>query len=168
VSTAQWRQVDLWAQLGFTSRKGFLRTIAAMHNQMNQALATPTTLHIDSRNGVVSECKEINRLSGLGVRDDPNLELPPTTHGVASAINHLVSPGYMGPIESAGATEFSGATRAKRPNFSSILLSSATVSFTRKYHSTIARKIMNATATIPSATSKVNCGSPFIVSNPYP
>lgn len=50
-----------------------------MHNQINPALATSTTLHIDSRNGVISECKEINRLSGLGVRDDPNLEAIP--HG---------------------------------------------------------------------------------------
>jgi hypothetical protein len=48
-----------------------------VHNQINPALATSTTLHIDSRNGVISECKEINRLSGLGVRDDPNLEVTP-------------------------------------------------------------------------------------------
>jgi hypothetical protein len=64
-------------QEGFTSRNGFLPTIAAMHNHINQVLATPTKLHNDSRNGVVSGCKEINRLAGLGVRDDPNLELTP-------------------------------------------------------------------------------------------
>jgi hypothetical protein len=62
---------------GLTSRNGTLRTIAALHNQVNQALPTPATLHIDRRNGVVSDAREINGLSELGVRDAPNLEAIP-------------------------------------------------------------------------------------------
>jgi hypothetical protein len=61
--------------LGLTSRNGNLRTIAAVHNALNQALASPGALHIESTTGDTSDRCEINRLSRLGVRDDPNLEV---------------------------------------------------------------------------------------------
>jgi len=60
------------AMIGLTSRNGNLRTIAAVHNTLNQALASPGALHIGSRMGDTSDSSEINRLSRLGVRDDPN------------------------------------------------------------------------------------------------
>jgi hypothetical protein len=62
-------------RIGQTSRNGNLRTIAAAHNEMNQALAPLATLYSESRIGGTSDSKEINRLSRLGVRDDPNLEV---------------------------------------------------------------------------------------------
>jgi hypothetical protein len=46
------------AQLGLTSRNGNLRTIAAVHNEINQALAQPVTLHIKSRIGAASSAKK--------------------------------------------------------------------------------------------------------------
>jgi hypothetical protein len=48
-----------------------------VHNELNQALASPATLHIESRIGDASDSEEINRLLRLGVRDDPNPEVIP-------------------------------------------------------------------------------------------
>ena len=66
------------ARFGLTSRNVNLRMIAAVHNALNQALASPGALHIESRMADTSDSCEINRLSRLGVRDDPNLEVTPT------------------------------------------------------------------------------------------
>jgi hypothetical protein len=63
---------------GLTSRNRNLRTITAVHNALNQALASPGALHIESRMGDTSDSSEINRLSRLGLRDDPNLEVTPS------------------------------------------------------------------------------------------
>jgi hypothetical protein len=60
--------------IGVTSRNGNLCTLAAVHNEINQALAQTATLHNNSNIAAVSDRKEINRLSRLGVRDDPNGE----------------------------------------------------------------------------------------------
>jgi hypothetical protein len=62
---------------GVPSRKGALRTIAAVHHQKNQAVATPRIRHIECRNGVAYDDREINCLLILGVRDVPNLEATP-------------------------------------------------------------------------------------------
>jgi hypothetical protein len=48
-----------------------------VHNALNQALALPGSLHIESRMCETSDSSEINRLSHLGVRDDPDLEVTP-------------------------------------------------------------------------------------------
>ena len=64
--------------LGVASRKGSLRTIAAVHNQINQAVATPLSLHIECRKGSFCDSRKINLLPVLGVRDDPSLEAIPS------------------------------------------------------------------------------------------
>jgi hypothetical protein len=46
---------------------------------MNQAVNTPLIRHIEGRNGVAYDGKEINRVTGLGVRDDPILEAMPSS-----------------------------------------------------------------------------------------
>ena len=68
----------LAAVVGVPSRKGALRTIAAVHHQKNHAVATPHIRLIECRNGVVYDDREINCLLILGVRDVPNLEATPT------------------------------------------------------------------------------------------
>jgi hypothetical protein len=75
------------AQVGVPSRKGALRTIAAVHHQKNQAVATPRIRHIECRNGVACDDREINCLLILGVRDVPNLEATPSHARAASQSN---------------------------------------------------------------------------------
>jgi hypothetical protein len=62
---------------GVASRMGWLRTIAAVHHQMNLAVATPLTLHIECKNVVACDSGEINLLPVLGVRGTPNLDAIP-------------------------------------------------------------------------------------------
>jgi hypothetical protein len=50
---------------GLVSRNGNLRTIAAVHNALNQALASPIALNLNFENGGTSDSSEINRLSRL-------------------------------------------------------------------------------------------------------
>jgi hypothetical protein len=58
-----------------------------LHQPINKAVATPSTLHIECRNGVACDSREINRWLALGVRDDPNLEaIPPKVAGIIFSI----------------------------------------------------------------------------------
>jgi hypothetical protein len=79
---------------GLTSRNGTLRTIAALHNQVNQALPASATLHIELRKWDVSGAREINRLSSVAVRDAPNLEAIPNRTNVRSM--RAIRPGEQG------------------------------------------------------------------------
>jgi hypothetical protein len=66
-----------FAQWWVASRMGSLRTIAAVHHQINQAVATPLTLHMQCKNVVACGSSEINFLPVLGVRGAPNLDAIP-------------------------------------------------------------------------------------------
>jgi 8-oxo-dGTP diphosphatase len=65
------------APVGVALKMGWLRTIAAVHHQMNQAVATPLTLHMECKNVVACDSSEINLLPVLGVRCAPNLDAIP-------------------------------------------------------------------------------------------
>jgi hypothetical protein len=53
---------------------GSLRTIAAVHHQINKAVATPHNAHMECKNVVARDSSEINLLPVLGVRGAPNLD----------------------------------------------------------------------------------------------
>jgi len=65
------------ADIGVASRMGSLRTIAAVHHQINQAVATPHNPHMECKNVVARDSSEINLLPVLGVRGAPNLDATP-------------------------------------------------------------------------------------------
>jgi hypothetical protein len=62
---------------GVPSRKGFLRTIAAVHNQRIPAVVASLDRHIVSRKPPAADALKIKYLLPAGARDDPNLERSP-------------------------------------------------------------------------------------------
>jgi hypothetical protein len=56
---------------------GSLRTIAAVHYQIDQAVATPHNPYMECKNVVARASSEINPLPVLGVRGAPNLDATP-------------------------------------------------------------------------------------------
>jgi hypothetical protein len=60
--------VDHVERVGLTSRYGNLRTIAALHSVIKQALASCRNAAYQLENGDAFDIKEINRLLRLGVR----------------------------------------------------------------------------------------------------
>lgn len=69
------RQLPLTLDLGVPSRKGILRTIAAMHNQRNQVVVTSLKRYFLAGKSGGGNLMKINCLSVLGVRDDPGFTI---------------------------------------------------------------------------------------------
>jgi hypothetical protein len=69
-------------QHGVASRMGSLRTIAAVHHQINHAVAMPHNPHMECKNVVARDSCEINLLPVVGVRGAPNLDATPNRPSV--------------------------------------------------------------------------------------
>jgi hypothetical protein len=63
---------------GMTSRNGSERTLAAMHHQLNQMVDTPLSAAYPFKRYTKVDVKRINRLSVLGVRKNPFIEVTPS------------------------------------------------------------------------------------------
>src|SRR5271170_5660409 len=82
---------DQLARFGVPSRKGLLRTIAAMHHQINQVVVTSLVCRTLAGKCSGNDAIEIKYPKALGVRNDPNLESIPKWHRTPKLVGTPVS-----------------------------------------------------------------------------